>query len=145
MDQSLSGLLSSKSVEWYTPPQYVEAARRVMGGIDLDPASSAAANQTVQATRFYSEVDNGLDQPWTGRVFINPPGGKIKNKSYQGFFAHKLLAEFNTGNVVEGIVLLNLYTGYEWFKPLRTLPMCFLDHRIGFINSLTGQVAGPAK
>ena len=63
---------SSGDYEWYTPPPIIEAARRVMGGIDLDPASVAEANQVVQATTFYSEPD-GLDLPWYGRVWLNPP------------------------------------------------------------------------
>ncbi|MFB6214860.1 MAG: hypothetical protein ABEI54_03225, partial [Candidatus Bipolaricaulia bacterium] len=47
--------------EHFTPPKIVEAARETMGGIDLDPASCAIANEKlVQAEKFFTEDDNGL-------------------------------------------------------------------------------------
>jgi len=34
---------------WYTPARYIEAARTVLGEIDLDPASDARGQSVVQA------------------------------------------------------------------------------------------------
>lgn len=68
---------SSASWEHFTPREVVAAARKTLGGIDLDPASCAKANKRIKAKQFFSVEDDGLTQPWRGRVFVNPPGGAI--------------------------------------------------------------------
>ena len=76
----------SASVEHYTPSPIVEAARTVLGAIDLDPASCPLANAVVRAEAFYGPgglAEDGLAEPWIGRVFLNPPGGRVP-LAYQG-------------------------------------------------------------
>src|SRR5260221_7395603 len=87
--------MPQKSNEWFTPSRYIEAARLVMGSIDLDPASCSEANQTVKAKRYYSIDDNGLEQPWYGNIWLNPPYGRSANyvDSNIGLFTKKLLDE----------------------------------------------------
>lgn len=71
---------SSRSNEHYTPPEITDGMREVFGAdIDLDPASSAAANELVRARRFYTKADDGLSLPWEGTVWLNPPGGELEN------------------------------------------------------------------
>ena len=84
---SVNGEHLSTTAEHFTPAEWVERARAVMGGIDTDPCSCEEAQKTVRAMRWYGVEDNGLAQPWTGRVFVNPPGdrtGKLPGK----FFSH---------------------------------------------------------
>ena len=50
----------SGEFEYYTPEFIIEAARRTMGGIDLDPASSFVANERVRATRYFDHLDDSL-------------------------------------------------------------------------------------
>lgn len=74
---------SSASFEHFTPPEYVEVARTVLEGIDLDPASCSLADEAiVHAREFYSleNGENGFLKPWYGRVFVNPPGGSCDNQ-----------------------------------------------------------------
>ena len=120
-------MLQSMSNEWYTPVEYIEAVYEVMGGIDLDPASNYQANETVKASEFYAEEDDGLFQPWGGRVFLNPPYGKSGPA-----FVRKLVDELDN-TVTEAIVLVNSRaTDAEWFQAMFDGIICFTDHRIDF-------------
>ena len=118
--------------EWYTPSEYVEAARMVLGAFDMDPASSPIANGTVQAEKFYTAEDDGLTLPWSGRVWMNPPyeAGLIDK------FADKLVAEFNDGNVTQAIVLVNNATETRWFHTMASVAsaFCFPKGRIRFVS-----------
>lgn len=93
---------SSGSQEWYTPRNLIESARNVMGNIDLDPASSAIANETVFADDYFTIFEDGLTKEWSGKVFCNPPGGKLNGKSLPKLFWQKLM---NSPNVTEAIFL----------------------------------------
>ncbi|GAH45645.1 unnamed protein product, partial [marine sediment metagenome] len=49
---------SSGENEWYTPKIYIDAARAVMGDIDVDPASSEIANKIIRAKIYYTAQDD---------------------------------------------------------------------------------------
>lgn len=121
-------VIQSITNEWYTPATYIEAARAVMGGIDLDPSSCVEANETVQAQTFYTSEDDGLSHSWEGRVWLNPPYGRIA-----GDFVLRLVRDFENGRVAEAITLVNAHcTDTSWFQPLWDYTLCFTDHRINF-------------
>jgi ParB family chromosome partitioning protein len=129
-DRILRGvnIQQSESNEWYTPAHYIEAARATLGDIDLDPASNEIANQTVKATMFYTVDDDGLAHPWIGRVFLNPPYGRMAAS-----FIERMATEYADGNVTAGIVLVNAHcTDTSWFQCLWEGVLCFTDHRIDF-------------
>lgn len=130
-----AALQSSDSNEWYTPGQYTDAARELMGAIDLDPASNIQANTIVQARTFYSIEDDGFTKPWHGRVFLNPPYGFQDGKSNQERWSQRLLTQYVDGITTEAVLLVNANTEAKWFHPLYDYLICLTDHRIRFYNT----------
>jgi phage N-6-adenine-methyltransferase len=114
--------------EWYTPARYIKAVHAVMGGIDLDPASSPEANEVVRAAQYFTAADNGLSLPWGGRVFLNPP------YSLLGPFCDKLSMHYHAGEVIEACALTSNATETGWFQDLaeNASAICFPRGRISF-------------
>lgn len=78
---SPEALHSSNTNEHVTPVGIIEAARAVMGSIDIDPATTPRVNRTfVHARHIYTADTNGLDKHWRGNVFVNPPGGHVDSE-----------------------------------------------------------------
>lgn len=128
--------------EWYTPPAYIEAAREVMGDIDLDPASSAAANKIVGAKEYYTKKEDGLKYEWKGRVWMNPPYAQPLIEH----FSNALVDEQDKGNVHESCVLVNNATETEWFQNLAESAdaICFPSGRVKFAD-VNGKPGAPLQ
>jgi ParB family chromosome partitioning protein len=118
--------------EWYTPVEYIEAARSVMGEIDLDPATSAMAQKTVRANQFFTAKQNGLTKEWAGRVWLNPP----YSSDACPLFVDKLCSSVESKAVPEAFLLVNNATETKWFQKAAKVAsaVCFPAGRIKFID-----------
>lgn len=126
--------------EWYTPEKFIEAARSVMGSIDIDPASSELANKTVKATVFFSKDDCGLNRDWSGNVWMNPPYAQ----PLMNDFAAKLVEQLP--NINAAIVLVNNATETKWFQSMsqESAAICFPETRIKFVD-VNGNLGAPLQ
>lgn len=92
----------AQSVVWLTPPWLLER----LGKFDLDPCA-AVGQPWPTASMMYTEEDDGLGQPWFGRVFCNPPYGLAAIPFLEMMKAH--------GN---GILLITLRGDAHYFHDL---------------------------
>ena len=139
---------SSATNEHYTPKDIVEAARDVLGTIELDPASCELGNSVVGAMAWYgpgSELaEDGLAEPWIGKVFLNPPGGLVPDE-YKGLGTKSNSALWwaaLAGYWAEGEVEAAIFVGFtlevlrstqalDVLQPL-DFPLCVPKSRIPF-------------
>lgn len=106
---------------WLTP-RYILSELETF---DLDPCAAEIRPEWVGATHAYTIRDNGLIQPWTGRVFMNPPFSSTSN------WLHKH-SEHGLGiSLVPAMVESEVWNSCVWKKARAIL---FLRGRVRFCN-----------
>ncbi len=133
-------LLSHESTEHYTPQYILDAVIACMGAIDLDPCSNSREIPNVPAARHYAVQENGLVQPWEGRVFLNPPFGHDVERWFS-----KLYLEWSAGRTTEAVVWWKSATETAAWKTLTALScrVCFPSARIRFTGPSGDDGPGP--
>lgn len=123
---------NSGEIEWYTPSYIIESAKKAMGGIDVDPASSVTANTFVEADFYYTKDTDGLSNEWHGNVWMNPPYGQPLINDFINTFCQK----WDDGEFKQGIVLVNNATETRWFQSLLDVCdcVCFPKGRISYMD-----------
>ncbi len=107
--------------DWYTPPAIFTAL-----GIDfdLDPAAPPGGVPWVPAKEFYTEADDGLLQPWSGRVWLNPP-----------YSAPALwLERFRDHDDGVALVAADTSTAATQGLLASAQGVCFIRHRLRFVR-----------
>lgn len=141
---------SSKSEEHYSPETVVVPAQETLGRIDLDPASTPEANRLIGAKNIFTKEDDGLEQEWHGRIYLNPPGGAFRKRrtiedpgrygytrSRQALWWLKLMVEMERGHVDGAIFVgfsIELLQSAQSLKCLlpTDAPLCVPRKRIPF-------------
>ncbi len=125
----------SRGDEWCTPDSMLDLGRRVLGEFDFDPASTVAANKRVRAAWFYTKENDALAPyaTWTtSALWGNPP----YSSTLIGPFTDKFIAEYDNGNMKNGLWLTNAQTDAAWCqKLLARFVHCFLKKRISFLEN----------
>jgi hypothetical protein len=119
--------------EWLTPPEIVEA----LGEFDLDPCAPDEDRATWALASFnYSLPDNGLELPWEGRVWLNPPYGRETFKWLERLANHG-----------SGIALIFARTETKGFHRQiwgKAHSVFFFEGRLKFYH-ISGKQGGPAN
>ena len=117
------------------PEDYIAAVRKTLGWIDLDPCSTAIAQQSIDALGWYraEDAEAALAQPWAGRVFLHPhPDGIIARYQLQ-----KLLRDYLADRVTAAVILMGKS---DWLRSeplLLSFPFLFHYRRLTHWRWLT--------
>jgi len=115
---------NNASVDWYTPPWVFQ---RLGLDFDLDPCQPIGGISWIPAKNRYSELDDGLIQDWTGRVWLNPPYGKHTPAWLERMHNHR-----------NGVALVFARTDCAWFHEYvaKADAILFLRGRVKFVDGL---------
>lgn len=114
----------SSTDEWYTPRWIIDK----LGPFDLDPCAPPTNCRPFDiAPICYTKEDDGLQHPWIGKVFMNPPYSRVLLRA----FCEKMAAHN------DGIALLvNRQDNLLWQEVIfpTAASMIFMRHRVKFIQ-----------
>lgn len=140
----MKGMGSHQSVEWFTPRYIFD---RYDGEYHFTTDPCTHSSNPLGCKVFYTKKDNGLEQPWQGNVWINPPYGNDLDKWIEKGAEY---ARSGSGTVVMLIAArtdTRRFHKYIWDKERGTwrdgLRVEFLDGRIKFL-SLDGKPSDSA-
>lgn len=120
VEKTTNRLGYSTTNEWLTPPELVKK----FGEFNLDPCASHYQKWKLAQKEYFIE-DNGLQQDWEGRVWMNPPYDRTIKDWVRKFYEHG-----------HGVALLPSRTGTSWFHDyvFSKGAVIFLKGRIKFIG-----------
>jgi phage N-6-adenine-methyltransferase len=124
--------------EHYTPDWIWQQAEKVMGGIDLDPASNSHEKPHVStAKRVYTKADDGLSKDWSGNVWLNPPYCRGETTSLKDWIA-ALARHYQFRRIKQACLLLPAYTDTGWWHQLMELGpvVCFFRGRLRYFGNI---------
>jgi hypothetical protein len=127
---------TSGRTEYLTPRFVLDA----LGPFDLDPCASVVRPWPM-AAKHYTIEDNGLEQPWQGLVWLNPPFGRGADGTCEADWIRKL-SQHGAG----GIALTSpAKTETKMFQDI-ILPRCagilLLTPRLKFCNVDGSEMGG---
>lgn len=120
----------NKSVEWYTPPWLFEG----MGlNFDLDPCHPQTKLSWIPVKETYSLPQDGLELPWKGTVWLNPPYGPNTGRWLKRLNDHK-----------DGITIVFSRTDTHWYHDYvcNADAILFLKSRVKFCDATGFPAAG---
>lgn len=112
---------SERNDRWLTPPDVVAA----LGDFDLDPCG-APDHKLARHTFLLENGDDGLEYAWFGRVWMNPPYGRIMRTWVEKLVAHGT-----------GTALIPVAAGTKLWQEVifqKASAIHFYRHRIKFIR-----------
>lgn len=123
---------------WATPLEIVQKLEKEFGVFDLDPCCYP---NTAKAKKFYTPAEDGLSQPWLGRVFLNPPYSKPAP------WLQKALSETACGNATLVVALLPVSTDTKWFHRFvkDRAQVRFIQGRVRFLGWQGTPIPAPKR
>jgi phage N-6-adenine-methyltransferase len=119
--------------EWGTPEWVVEPLEDSVGGFDLDPAAGAEPRPYADERWTGLPGVDGLSRHWYGRVWLNPPYGRVHNPRW----AEKVTTEIGAAYPDSVTALVPASTSTDWWQDHYATAdaITFIDTRLSFVGS----------